>query len=269
MSSPRRGINVVYSCSDLPKLKSPYLICGFPGSGYVGKMAVDHLIEELQAKHLADIYSSSFPPQIMIRNDGVAELMRNSIYYSDDKTHADKSLLLLTGDSQPANPDSEYDLAEEILDIACSFNSQIVFTLAAYITGVFIEKPRIYGTATHTHIVRSFHNRNILSMDGGSITGMNGLIIGIAKLRGLEGTCLLGETSGYVVDAKASKAILESLLSLIGIHVDMSKLEKRAKDTEMLIQTIEQQAAGKGGRITEGQQQPGITHRSSDTGYIS
>jgi len=106
-------------------------------------------------------------------------------------------------------------------------------------------------------------------MDGGSITGMNGLIIGIAKLRGLQGTCLLGETSGYVVDAKASKAILESLLSVIGIRVDMTKLEKRAKDTEMLIQTIEQQAAGRAGRITEGQQPSSIPHRPSDTGYIS
>src|ERR671927_1541755 len=258
MSSPRQGINVIYSSPNLPQLKSPYLICGFPGSGYVGKMAVDHLIEELLAKHLADIYSSSFPPQIMIRNDGVAELMKNSIYYSDNKTLADKNLLLLTGDSQPANPESEYSLAEEILDIASRFNSQMVFTLAAYITGVFIEKPRIYGTATNTDIVRSFHERNILSMDGGSITGMNGLIIGIAKLRGLKGTCLLGETSGYVVDAKASKAILESLLSVIGIRVDMTKLEKRAKDTEILIQTIEQQMlAGRGeGRSPLESQQP-------------
>jgi proteasome assembly chaperone (PAC2) family protein len=31
-------------------------------------------------------------------------------------------------------------------------------------------------------------------MDSGSIVGMNGLIIGIAKLRGMQGTCLLGET---------------------------------------------------------------------------
>jgi uncharacterized protein (TIGR00162 family) len=269
MSSPRPGINVIYSSSDLPQLKSPYLVCGFPGSGYVGKMAVDHLIQELQAKHLADIYSSSFPPQITIRNDGTAELMKNSIFYSESKTTSDKSLLLLTGDSQPANPDSEYNLAEEILDIASRFNSQKVFTLAAYITGVFIEKPRIFGTATHADIVRSFHERNILSMDGGSITGMNGLIIGIAKLRGLNGTCLLGETSGYVVDAKASKAILESLLSVIGMTVDMTNLEKRAKDTEMLIQTIEQQVAGRAGRIAEGQQQPGVQHRPSDTGYIS
>ena len=82
-------------------------------------------------------------------------------------------------------------------------------------------------------------------MDGGSITGMNGVIIGIAKLtRGIKGTCLLGETSGYVVDAKTSKSILETLISIIGITVDMANLEKRAKDTEMLIQTIEQQMAG-------------------------
>src|SRR5437762_8764911 len=87
LSSPRLGINVVYSSSysstNPPQLQSPYLICGFPGTGYIGKIAVDHLIEELHAKHLADIYSSSFPPQILIRTDGVAELMKNSIYYSN------------------------------------------------------------------------------------------------------------------------------------------------------------------------------------------
>jgi len=83
-------------------------------------------------------------------------------------------------------------------------------SLAAYITGVFVDKPRIFDTATDSDIVKSFHEQNISTMDSGSITGMNGLIIGIAKLRGIKGTCLLGETSGYVIDAKASKSILEA-----------------------------------------------------------
>jgi proteasome assembly chaperone (PAC2) family protein len=52
---------------------------------------------------------------------------------------------------------------------------------------------------------------------------MNGLIIGIAKLHGMQGTCLLGETSDYVVDAKASKSILESLLSVVEITLRKSK----------------------------------------------
>jgi uncharacterized protein (TIGR00162 family) len=265
MLPSRIGINVIYSSSDLPDIDSPYLICGFPGSGYVGKIAVDHLIQELKAKHLADIYSTSFPPQVLIRTDGTADLMKNSIFYSKD---SNINILLLTGDSQPVNPDSEYVLAEEILDIAAKFNTKHVFTLAAYITGVFVDKPRIFGTATDVDIVKSFYKKNIATMDVGSITGMNGLIIGIAKLRGIKGTCLLGETSGYVVDAKASKSILETLLSIVGIEIDMTMLEKRAKDTEMLIKTIEQQMTERSGKFMEGQQ-TGPQGKPPNMGYIS
>jgi proteasome assembly chaperone (PAC2) family protein len=87
---------------------------------------------------------------------------------------------------------------------AAKFNTQKIFTLAAYITGGFVENPRIFCTAADSDIVKSFHEQNILTMYSGSITGMNGLIIGIAKPRGIKSTCLLGETSGYVIDAKAS-----------------------------------------------------------------
>lgn len=259
-----KEIKLVYSDGAMPDLKSAYLVCGFPGSGYVGKLAIDHLIEELQAKHFVDVYSSSFPPQVMIRTDGTADLMKNSLYWwrGADGTE----LVLLTGDSQPANPDSEYTLAEEILNIAAQFGTKHVFTLAAYITGVFVEKPKVFGTATDPEIVKSFASNDISVMDSGSITGMNGLIIGIAKLRGIKGTCLLGETSGYVVDAKASKAVLETLLKIINVRVNMTNLDKRAKDTEMLIQTIEQQMAGRTGRVPYEGQQP---QKPRDTGYIS
>lgn len=257
-------IKFVRSASQMPRpAAAPYLVCGFPGSGYVGKLAVDHLIQELNATHLVDIYSSSFPPQVMIRTDGTADLMRNSIFFCEGNG---VSLLLLTGDSQPSNPDSEYALAEKILDFAGQLGCKEVFTLAAYITGVFVDKPRVFGTATDAEIVSTFASRNVSVMDSGSITGMNGLMIGISKLRGMKGTCLLGETSGYVVDAKASKAVLESLLAIISLTVDMANLEKRAKDTEMLIQTIEQQMAGRGQLPPEGQQAP---QKPRNTGYIS
>jgi uncharacterized protein (TIGR00162 family) len=264
MSLPRLRINVVYSSVNIPQLQSPYLICGFPGTGYVGKIAIDHLIQELNAKRLADIFSTSFPQQIMIRTDGVAELMKNIIFYSKAATSSSNDVLLLTGDSQPISPESEYLLAEQILDIAAKFNTKKVFTLAASVSGEFVDKPRVFGTATDSDIVKTFPEKNILTMDSGSITGMNGLIIGIAKLRGMQGTCLLGETSGYLVDAKASKSILESLLSIVGIMADMTKLDKRAKDTEMLIQTMQQQVAR---RALEDQRPD--TPRKPDTRYIS
>ena len=103
MSSFLQKNEVVFSSANMPQLNSPILICGFPGSGYVGKIAIDHLIQELSANHLADIYSGSFPSQIMIRGDGIAELMKNTIFYSKASTppSSDHDMLLLTGDSQP------------------------------------------------------------------------------------------------------------------------------------------------------------------------
>ena len=255
------NLKVVFHESKMPVLKEPYLVCGLPGSGYVGKLAVEHLIQELGAKPLADIYSYSFPPQIVIRNDGIAELMKNSMYYWND---GKPDMLMLTGDAQPSTPESEYTLVDEVLDIAAKFSTKTVFTLAAYITGVFVDKPKVYATATDGPFLKEFQSQGMLTMDGGSITGMNGLIVGIAKLKGMRGMCLLGETSGYVVDAKASQAVLQSLLGMIDVKVDMKNLEKRAKDTETLIHTIEQQMQKRG--VPE--QLPG-KQPSKDVGYIS
>ncbi|MFN4336125.1 MAG: proteasome assembly chaperone family protein [Candidatus Nitrosocaldus sp.] len=274
-------IKVVY-VDNPPRLNEPYMICGFPGSGYVGKLAVEHLVQELKAKPLINIYSYSFPPQVVIRQNGTVELMRNTIYYwqSDSKgkdgnnnnnnnNSSSNDLLLLTADAQPLTPEGEHLLAEAIIDIVDGLNTKMVFTLAAYITGVFMDKPRVYATATTSDMIEWFKSRGIATMDSGSITGMNGLLLGMARLKGIKGICLLAETSGYVVDAKASQAVLKSLLELVNISIDMSSLEKRAKDTEMIIKALEQQAKrGSMGGIMQEQFRE-EQDKDRELGYIS
>ena len=115
MSYFKTGFHTTYSKSKLPEMNSPYLLCGFPGSGYVGKFTVDYLIKELNAIHLADIYSSELPPQVTIRDDGNVDLMKNILYYKKGETNG-VDLLFLTGDAQPINGNSEYILAEENLE---------------------------------------------------------------------------------------------------------------------------------------------------------
>ncbi|MGG6460621.1 MAG: PAC2 family protein [Candidatus Eiseniibacteriota bacterium] len=97
---------------------------------------------------------------------------------------------------------------------------------------------------------------------------MNGLIVGIAKLFKMRGMCLLGETSGYVMDAIASKSVLSTLMQVTDLEVGMQDMENRAKDTEMLIRTIEQQVANQvtPPGSTVGHTQP---RRQHYTAYIS
>ena len=311
MSKP---IEIVFSGKKLPSLNSPNLICGFPGTGLVGKLAVDYLIKELDAIHMADLFSCYFSPQVVIQPDGTTNIVKNSLYYvknnktsinqkqiknlskldvqldqpvnesksntslklADGSLFSSNDLILLTGDSQPVVPGSEYVLSEQLLDLITKFKISNIFSLASYVTGTFVNEPKIYGTATNPEIVKSFRSFNISTLDNGNITGMNGLILGLGKLRGIEGTCLLGETSGYVIDAKASKNLLEIVNNVLGIHINMDEMNKRSKDTEILIKNLEQQMMAKSGQFpqsvpTEEQEEELMfpQNRKSNMGYIS
>ena len=81
MFSMSKPIEIVFSEKKTPPLHSPHLICGFPGTGLVGKLAVDYLIKELGAIHMADLFSSYFSPQVVIQADGTTNIVKNSLYY--------------------------------------------------------------------------------------------------------------------------------------------------------------------------------------------
>ncbi len=67
---------------------------------------------------------------------------------------------------------------------------------------------------------------------GGGIVGASGLLLGMGKIRGFQGTCLMGETPGYLVDPKSAKAVLKVLMKATTIKVGLSALEKKAKEIE-------------------------------------
>ncbi|MDG6997211.1 MAG: proteasome assembly chaperone family protein [Nitrososphaerota archaeon] len=218
---------------DRPSLSNVVVICGLPGSGYVGKFAVDHLIDQLKAKPLAEIYSDGFPPQVLVRGDGAISLMRSDLSYWKDP-NSKNDLIFFTGDAQPSNPESEFALSEYVVDyLSREFKSSELITLGAYATGMPVEGTKVYAAATDTSLAKALEEIGCTLMAEGGITGMNGLLLGVAKLKGLKGFTLLGETSGYAIDAKASENVILKLEKILGISVDPSKLEERAKQTQM------------------------------------
>jgi uncharacterized protein len=76
-------------------------------------------------------------------------------------------------------------------------------------------------------------------MKEGGISGMNGIIVGMAKLHGMEGVSLLGETSGYLLDPAASHSVLESLSQILGLKIDMTSIEERAKEAQQIFSQVQ------------------------------
>lgn len=224
----------------VPKGRSPVLVCGLPGSGYVGKLAADHLVSSFKLRKVAEYSSPTFPPQVSVKDDGTADPPKGELYFANLK--GGKSLFVFTADAQPTSSEGEYELSDMVVKFAKKFGVKKVYTLAAYITGSFSTAPKVYGAGTSRTMAASISEKGVTLMKDGGISGMNGLLIGMAALRGLEGACLLGETSGYLVDAAASKAVLELLSRVIGLPVDTSKLEEKAEETQKVISQLQAMA---------------------------
>ncbi len=243
----------------IPTSAGPVLVCGLPGSGYVGKLAADHLVETLEAKKVAEFTCDSFPPQVNVSEAGIAEPLKGQVFFAGKKGHG---MLVFTADAQPTTSDGEYELADAVIEYAKKCGVKTVFTLAAYITGTFTSEPKVYGAATSRTMLDAMSEKGAILMKDGGISGMNGLMIGIASIRGLEGGCLLGETSGYLVDAGASKSVLELLARLVDLDIDTSKLKQKAEETRKVISQLQSMSE----QSRDVAQQP---RRETKPGYIA
>ncbi len=239
---------------------NPVLVCGLPGSGYVGKLAADHLVGLFDAKEVAEYTCDSFPPQVNVKDDGTVEPIKGHVFFA--LVGKEKSVLVFTADAQPTTSEGEYELSDAVVRYAKRNGVKEVYTLAAYITGSFSAEPKVYGAATSQRLLDAVSSNGATLMKGGGISGMNGLMIGVAALRGLEGACLLGETSGYLVDAAASKSVLEVLSKLVDIPIDTEKLKEKAEETQKVINQLQ----GMSEEAREAATQP---RRETRPGYIS
>lgn len=227
------------------KLRKPILIEGLPGIGLVGKIAADHLIAELKGEKVAEIYSPHFPHQVLMQKNGVMRMIKNKICLVRGKK---RDLLILVGDVQAVTSEAQYEVTGKMLDYAQKKGVKLVITLGGYGMGKVQPTPRVFGIVSHKRMVESYKKYGIIFGESrGSIIGAAGLLLGLGKIRGVEGICLMGETHGGFVDPKSAQAVLEVLCKILEIKIDVKKLDERAKESEQFAKKMEKEAmAGKG-----------------------
>jgi uncharacterized protein len=224
-----------------PQLKDPILIEGLPGVGNVGKLAADHLIQELKAKKFAEIHSRYFPPQVLVLPEGTIRLVNNEMYYSKAKKPGQRDLVVLIGDYQGLTADGQYALADTVLEIGAKLGVKMVYTLGGYGTGKIQEKPRVLGACTSDKLVKEMKTHGVVfrkNEPGGGIVGASGLLLGLGMLREMPGVCLMGETSGYLVDPKSAQSVLEILGAILKVNLDFTELTARAEQMDKLAQQL-------------------------------
>jgi len=205
-------IEPVVKVIDEPKLENPIFVEGLPGFGNVGEIAAKLLIDFSDAKLFAELYSPSFFDYAIVDKNGLCRLPRYEFYASEnEKSH----FIILTGDMQPPPDDlpAHYEVCDLIMEYVLKFNCKLVVSLGGM--PVPQAEDSVYVASTSKKLLNVLKEVGGIVYRRGRIVGATGLLPALAKVRGLNGVCLLGATTRPSGDGEAGFRVFKFLLRLI------------------------------------------------------
>lgn len=208
------------------ELDSPTLVEGLPGAGLVGKIAADHVVDQLGMGYYGAVRCDGLP-EVAVYSDASHDLLPPVRLYAD----ADRDLLVLQSDV-PISPQSAREFASCVTDW---LEGNDVTPL--YLSGLPVDGkegvPALFGVATGEAAGRlSDHGIGPPDEDG-LVSGPTGALLYAAETNALDSIGLVVETDPKFPDPEAARVVLERGVNpLAGIDVDTDTLVDRAEEIQ-------------------------------------
>ena len=238
-----------------PQLENPVMIVSWPGIANIGLLAVETLNNQMQTEDLGEIEPMEFfyPRKVLIRDGQLRDLEfpASKFYY---KRLKERDIIFFIGDEQPVEGGRAYaegakafKMASMVIDIAVKFGCHRIYTSGAAVSAIHhTHRPRVWAVPNSHHLLGEIKNlKNTVLMTEieerqgqGSITGLNGLTLGVARQRGIDAICLMGEIPVYLQGfplpyPKATKSVLEVFAEVLGITLDLSEMDELVAHSEV------------------------------------
>ena len=241
------------------KLHDPWLVAAWPGMGGVAITAGYYLMAKLGMHLMLEFPAAEFfeIDQVEVKNGLIVtrRLPRSRLFlWNDPKLERD--LILFIGEAQP--PARGGAVCHKIIEQAKNLGVRRVFTFAAMATAMRpMQDSRVFGAAIDRGTLAEFKQLDVDILEGGAISGLNGVLLGMAAAAGLPGGCLLGEIPhvfSQVPFPKAALAVLEFFGAMTGIELDYDELHEHAATVE---RTLEDFLARMEQAVEQAQEEPG------------
>ncbi|MCD6428670.1 MAG: PAC2 family protein [Desulfurococcales archaeon] len=209
------------------------LIVGLPGMGRVGYVSANFFIEKFNGEHIADVYSTYFPPQLIVGKAGLSNLFVGKLF---DVGNA----LVFTAETQPPNPEGQNEVCYTLLDFLSERGVSAVLAGAAYVVPQVGDSRRVFIAGTDKELLATLMKLGAEPLNEGVISGINGAIVGWARYYGIPAAVVLGETWAPIVefdevDYRAAKRVIEVIASYLGLSVDTGYMIELADSVERKI----------------------------------
>jgi len=232
-----------------PRLKAPNMLAAWPGIGNVAMIVATYLQRKLDFKDLGEIVPSNFfdPIGVVVRDNVVEapQFPQSKFYYWKNKGGG-SDIILFIGDDQPVT--KGYELANCVLEMGLRFKVRRIYTCAAALTRIHhTEQPKAWGVATSQQVAEDLRMHDLVQRGNLQIAGLNGLLLGVAKERDIEGVCLLGEVPMYatrIQNPMAALAIVNVMTKMLNIKIDIAELAQLASETKERMKQVAAEAIG-------------------------
>lgn len=213
-----------------PTLNRPQLIAAWPGMGYVAFRTVSFLVQELSAERFARVEPSDYfhASSVMVERSlaRIPPLPECNFYFWKNPSGAG-DLVLFLADAQPA-AELQMRMAREVVGLARELGVVSIVTFAAAPASIqHTAKPKVWGVATSRTLRDSLPRQGVKLLRMGQVSGLNGLLLGVASLDALPGLCLLGEIPYYTMNLENPRAVMavaEVLERFLRLRFDYSPL---------------------------------------------
>jgi uncharacterized protein len=203
------------------------VLMGFPGSGLVGSIALQYMVDQLEFTQIGSMNSKYFPPLAMM-NKGVINVPVR--FYEKD------NLAVIVADI-PIHPMICYEVANGLMDWLEPHKVREVITIAGIITNE--AEKRVFGVATTEDALPRIQEHTII-LPIGSISGIASSILTECKIRNIQAYGLLGETIN-APDPRSSAATIEVLNKMYNLDLDVKPLLEQAEEIESTMHKLAEQ----------------------------
>ena len=213
-----------------PIIEKPIMIAAMQDMGNVGSIVINFINQSLRTKSFR--VANSPHPTYVVDKGGYIEIPEEVWNYS----YTEDLLVFGGGKGQPQSTSELNQLCQDVINISKRYSAKFIYTLGGFHTNRPIKNsPRTYVTTTSKELTKQMDRLGVeVTPQRSIITGFNVLILGFAKLNGLEGIGLYGELNQpEIPQYRAAISIIKTLEKLTYRKLgDTSQLEIMAQEIE-------------------------------------
>lgn len=188
----------------------------------------DYMLRKMKFEKIGTIRASAFPPEVLVREDGLSTLPECSFYLTRGK----KDILLFAGDTSPA--DEQYEFAQFLLAKAREMGVEELYSVGARWTENPLPpeaEPQATGFSTDSVGVAKLKKHGVKILGEEPAPFFSSMVVAMAKDFGMRGYKLSVDHGEPIPHVRSVAKLLDILSSMAGFEVDLEDLRSKFPTT--------------------------------------